>query len=144
MVRNNGKSAEHSAMEKLLSDLQGHPLAWAFLQPVNGEEVADYYEVIKQPMGKFPRGTNDVAVQGPTDAPRGPRSHYSMTDFATMEHKLDTNQYPNLDLFLTDAQLVFDNCRTYNAEGSLYHKNATKLEKFLKDQVHSLKLKKEY
>ena len=72
------------------------------------------------------------------------RARNTMTDFATMEQKLDTNQYPNLDLFLTDAQLVFDNCRTYNAEGSLYHKNATKLEKFLKDQVHSLKLKKEY
>lgn len=40
-------------MEKLLSDLQGHALAWAFLQPVNGEEVPDYYEVIKQPMGAF-------------------------------------------------------------------------------------------
>lgn len=52
MSRNNGKSAEYSAMEKLLSDLQGHALAWAFLQPVNGEEVADYYEVIKQPMGE--------------------------------------------------------------------------------------------
>ena len=53
MVRHNGKSAEHTSMEKLLSDLQGHPLAWAFLQPVNGEEVADYYEVIKQPMGTY-------------------------------------------------------------------------------------------
>ena len=53
MIRNSGKSAERSAMEKLLSELQGHPLAWAFLQPVNGEEVADYYDVIKQPMGQF-------------------------------------------------------------------------------------------
>jgi Bromodomain len=39
-------------MERLLSDLQTHPVAWAFLQPVNGEEVADYYDVIKEPMGK--------------------------------------------------------------------------------------------
>ncbi|KAF7790346.1 hypothetical protein EIP86_001301 [Pleurotus ostreatoroseus] len=115
MIKHNGKSAEHSAMEKLLSDLQGHPLAWAFLQPVNVEEVQDYLDVVKQPM-----------------------------DFHTMEHKLDHNQYPNLDTFLTDAQLVFDNCRTYNAEGSLYHKNATKLERYLKEQVASLKLKKDY
>ena len=38
-------------MERLLTDLQGHPLAWAFLQPVNGDDVPDYYEVIKKPMG---------------------------------------------------------------------------------------------
>ena len=55
MIKHNGKSAEHSAMEKLLSDLQGHPLAWAFLQPVNVEEVQDYLDVVKQPMGMSTR-----------------------------------------------------------------------------------------
>lgn len=38
-------------MRRILTELQAHPLAWAFLQPVNGDEVADYYNVIKQPMG---------------------------------------------------------------------------------------------
>ena len=38
-------------MEKLLSDLSGHTLAWPFQQPVNADEVPDYYKVIKQPMG---------------------------------------------------------------------------------------------
>jgi len=38
-------------MERLLSDLEQHPLSWAFLQPVNAEEVPDYYDVIKEPMG---------------------------------------------------------------------------------------------
>ena len=47
------KSAERSAMEKLLSDLQGHALAWPFLQPVNADDVADYYEYITHPMGKL-------------------------------------------------------------------------------------------
>ena len=64
-------------------------------------------------------------------------------DLSTMEHKLETNQYPNLEAFLADAKLIFDNCRLYNAEGSPYHRNATKLEKFLKDQVATLKLKRE-
>lgn len=45
------KTPERSIMERLLSDLQQHPLSWAFLQPVNAEEVPDYYEVIKEPMG---------------------------------------------------------------------------------------------
>ena len=40
-------------MQRLLSDLQGHPQAWAFLQPVNGNEVEDYYDVIKRPMGSL-------------------------------------------------------------------------------------------
>lgn len=38
-------------MELLLADLQGHPVAWAFLQPVNADEVPDYHDVIKEPMG---------------------------------------------------------------------------------------------
>ncbi|EPT05008.1 hypothetical protein FOMPIDRAFT_1045676 [Fomitopsis schrenkii] len=112
-VRSNGKSAEHNLMEKLLSDLSTHTLAWPFQQPVNADEVPDYFEVIKQPM-----------------------------DFSTMEHKLDTNQYPNLDAFLVDAQLVFDNCRTYNPEGTVYYKNSIKLEKFLKEHA-AYRVKKE-
>ena len=60
-----------------------------------------------------------------------------------MEHKLDTNQYPNLDAFLADAQRVFDNCRTYNPEGTVYYKNSLKLEKFLKDQLAAYRVKKE-
>lgn len=51
-VRPNGRNPDHSIIQKLLSELQLHPLAWAFLQPVPTDEVTDYLEVIKQPMGK--------------------------------------------------------------------------------------------
>lgn len=47
------RSPQYSAMRRILGELQAHPLAWAFLQPVNGEEVADYYTVIKNPMGMY-------------------------------------------------------------------------------------------
>ncbi|KAF9232734.1 Bromodomain-containing protein [Melanogaster broomeanus] len=104
--RSTPKSAEHNFLHRLLGDLKAHPNAWAFLNPVNGEEVVDYYEVIKRPM-----------------------------DFNTMEHKLNTNQYPNLKSFVDDTQLIFDNCRLYNPEGSVYVKHAAKLEKFTKEQV---------
>ncbi|KAG2055785.1 hypothetical protein BDR06DRAFT_953620 [Suillus hirtellus] len=100
-----GKSAEHTQMQRFLSDLKAHPLAWAFLNPVNADEVPDYYGVIKRPM-----------------------------DFSTMEHKLDTNQYSSLKFFLDDVQLVVDNCKLYNPETSIYHRNAVKLEKFMKEQ----------
>lgn len=38
-------------MQRLLADLQGHSLAWPFLQPVDDSLVEDYYDVIKKPMG---------------------------------------------------------------------------------------------
>jgi histone acetyltransferase len=50
-VRQLARSPQYSAMRRILGELQTHPLAWAFLQPVNGDEVADYYKVIKNPMG---------------------------------------------------------------------------------------------
>lgn len=84
------------------------------MNPVNIEEVPDYPTVITTPM-----------------------------DFSTMEHKLDTNQYPNVGAFLADARLVFDNCRLYNAEGSTYHRNATKLERSLDESLEKLNLKRE-
>lgn len=56
-------------------------------------------------------------------------------DFSTMEHKLDRNVYTDVDSFLADANLVFDNCILYNPEGSIYAKGALKLGKFLKDMV---------
>ena len=45
------KSPLYNAMRRILVELQNHPLAWAFLHPVKAEEVPDYYNVIKNPMG---------------------------------------------------------------------------------------------
>ncbi|OSD06821.1 Bromodomain-domain-containing protein [Trametes coccinea BRFM310] len=105
-LRPTGRNAERAAMEKLLSDLQGHSAAWPFLTPVDPQEVADYYDVIAHPM-----------------------------DLSTMEHKLETNQYTDVDAFLDDAQLIIDNCRTYNPEDTVYHKCATKLERYMRDRM---------
>jgi len=93
-------------MQQLLVSLQSHSQAWAFLVPVNGEEVTDYYDVIKKPM-----------------------------DFNTMEHKLNHNVYDNLNAFLDDARLVFQNCLLYNPEGSVYAKHAIAMQRFLDEQV---------
>ncbi|KAI8993065.1 hypothetical protein BD414DRAFT_483199 [Trametes punicea] len=105
-LRPTGRNSERAAMEKLLSDLQAHSAAWPFQHPVDPKEVADYYDVITHPM-----------------------------DLSTMEHKLETNQYPDVDAFLDDAQLIFDNCRTYNPEDTVYHKSATKLEKYMRERM---------
>jgi len=52
-----------------------------------------------------------------------------------MEHKLNHNLYDSVSSFLEDARLVFQNCLTYNPEGSVYAKNAIALQKFLEEQT---------
>jgi len=56
-----------------------------------------------------------------------------IADLSTMEHKLTTHQYRNLEAFAEDAQLVFDNCRLYNPEHTIYAKHADKLEKAFRE-----------
>ncbi|KAJ6587080.1 hypothetical protein DFH09DRAFT_1142523 [Mycena vulgaris] len=105
-VRIISRSSDQYFMEKTMKELKEHSSAWPFVKPVIAEEVADYYDVIKEPM-----------------------------DFKTMTEKLEANLYTSVETFLDDAQLVFDNCRRYNPEGSTYVKHANKIEKFLKDRV---------
>ncbi|KAI9682241.1 MAG: histone acetyltransferase [Caeruleum heppii] len=90
----------------LLNDMQNHQSSWPFLQPVNRDEVADYYEVIKEPM-----------------------------DLSTMEEKHEKDLYPTPEDFIRDAKLIFNNCRKYNNETTPYAKSANKLEKFMWSQV---------
>lgn len=58
-----------------------------------------------------------------------------MLDFNTMEHKLNHNLYDSVNAFLDDARQVFNNCLTYNPEGSVYAKNAIAMQQFLDEQV---------
>jgi len=90
----------------LLNELQNHPSSWPFLHPVDSKDVADYYDVIKQPM-----------------------------DFRTMEERLEADVYAHPEEFIRDARLVCDNCRKYNNETTPYHKSATKLEKYMWNQI---------
>jgi histone acetyltransferase len=93
----------------LLNDLQNHNSAWPFLVPVNKDDVADYYDVIKEPM-----------------------------DLSTMEQKLEADQYATPEDFIHDAKLIYDNCRKYNNESTPYAKCATKLEKFMWQQIRAV------
>lgn len=100
LARQPRRNPSHSLLMHLLSALQTSSSAWPFLQPVNGEEVHDYYEVIKEPM-----------------------------DLSTMEQKLEKDQYENVEDFVRDVLLVVRNCKRYNAENTPYAKAANKLEK---------------
>ena len=71
--------------------------------------MADYYEVIKEPM-----------------------------DLATMENKLEADKYSTPEEFIKDAKLVFNNCRKYNNDSTPYAKSANKLEKYMWQQIHAI------
>ncbi|KAF6763071.1 histone acetyltransferase NGF-1 [Ephemerocybe angulata] len=47
----NLKSPDYNLMERTLHSLKEHSLSWPFREPVNLEEVPDYLDVIKTPMG---------------------------------------------------------------------------------------------
>ncbi|CAD6933900.1 unnamed protein product [Tilletia controversa] len=100
------RGPHHNLMRHVLIEMGNHASSWPFLNPVNGEEVPDYYDVIKSPM-----------------------------DLSTMENKLENNQYAVIEDLVVDAQLIFDNCRRYNPAQSPYAKCANKLDKFLKDHL---------
>uniref|UniRef100_A0A3B4V524 Bromodomain adjacent to zinc finger domain 2B n=1 Tax=Seriola dumerili TaxID=41447 RepID=A0A3B4V524_SERDU len=73
----------------LLAELEAHQDAWPFLTPVNHKAVPGYRKVIKKPM-----------------------------DFSTIREKLANNQYLNLETFIIDVNLVFDNCEKFNEDDS--------------------------
>ncbi|CAL9734767.1 histone acetyltransferase Gcn5p [Monosporozyma servazzii] len=100
------RGPHHAIMQNILIELQNHAAAWPFLQPVNREEVPDYYEFIKEPM-----------------------------DLSTMEVKLDGNKYEKMEEFAYDVKLVCNNCRLYNGENTSYFKYANRLEKFFNSKL---------
>lgn len=104
------RGPHHNLMRHVLVEMSNHQAAWPFANPVNAQEVPDYYEVIKEPM-----------------------------DLSTMEVKLENNQYASLDDLLHDAHLIFDNCRLYNPPTSVYAKSANRLERFVKDSLQAWK-----
>jgi histone acetyltransferase len=112
-IRRPPPNPEHATMEKLLKDMQGHHQSWPFLSPVSVDDVPDYYETIKHPM-----------------------------DMRTMEDKLAAHRYPNMEAFITDAQLMWDNCMSFNPADTVYHKCAKAMAKWFKTRIAN-RVKKE-
>ncbi|PJF17797.1 hypothetical protein PSACC_02405, partial [Paramicrosporidium saccamoebae] len=98
----------YEMLRPLLNELQSHPAAWPFLKPVDGEEVSSYYTVIREPM-----------------------------DLASMDSKLEGDQYKTLPEFIADFNLVVQNCRLFNDPDTSYCKNATNLEKFFQERLRA-------
>ncbi|OAD65433.1 hypothetical protein PHYBLDRAFT_58032 [Phycomyces blakesleeanus NRRL 1555(-)] len=96
-------------MRHLVSELNDNPSSWPFSDPVNADEVTDYYDVIKEPM-----------------------------DLTTLHNNVEAGVYMTLEDFTKDVQKIFDNCRLYNAESTNYTRLANKLEKFFEERLSVL------
>lgn len=89
-------------LRRFLYQIQNHKQAWPFLNPVNRDEVPDYYNVIVQPM-----------------------------DLLTIEGRLENDSYEAPKDLVADLKLIFANCRQYNDASTVYSKCAAKLEKYM-------------
>ncbi|KAK4109470.1 histone acetyltransferase GCN5 [Canariomyces notabilis] len=89
-------------LRRFLYQIQNHKQAWPFLNPVNKDEVPDYYNVIANPM-----------------------------DLSTVEEKLELDQYATPRDLVADLKSIFSNCRQYNDATTVYTKCAVKLEKYM-------------
>ena len=78
--------------KELLNDLKNHHTSWPFLKPVDGNTVLDYYDLIKQPM-----------------------------DLGKIGEKVEKDEYLSIEAFKNDVQLIFNNCRSYNAPNTTFY-----------------------
>lgn len=102
------RSKLYETLRPILNDLQSHPAAWPFAEPVDPQEVPSYYQQISQPM-----------------------------DLTTMDTKLESEQYTDVKGFAEDVFLIVKNCRTFNDPDTTYYKNANSLEKFFLEKLRS-------
>ncbi|KAI9337064.1 hypothetical protein DFJ73DRAFT_849758 [Zopfochytrium polystomum] len=98
----------YTLMKTIVTEMQDNPNAWPFVEPVSG--VADYYDIIKEPM-----------------------------DISTLTSCIENDEYRTLDDFVKETNKIFNNCRIYNEEGTSYVKCANKLEKWFKDRLKALR-----
>mmetsp|Transcript_13452 Transcript_13452/g.15418 ORF Transcript_13452/g.15418 Transcript_13452/m.15418 type:complete len:233 (-) Transcript_13452:65-763(-) len=94
---------ETKKLTTLLQALYDNTDSEEFRNPVDvkGLGLNDYFDIIKNPM-----------------------------DLGTVKKNLKANKYKFVEDCLNDIQLIWDNCKQYNAEGSWIWKIADKLEKF--------------
>mmetsp|Transcript_4578 Transcript_4578/g.8623 ORF Transcript_4578/g.8623 Transcript_4578/m.8623 type:complete len:466 (-) Transcript_4578:221-1618(-) len=99
----------HNFMREVHTSMMDHPDAWPFLDAVDGREVPDYYDIIKDPV-----------------------------DIALIKRRLAIGEYYiTLEMFAADFRRMFENCRIYNAPDTVYFKCATKLEQHFEQKIQN-------
>lgn len=89
-------------LRRFLYQIQDNKLAWPFLNPVNKDDIPEYYKAIVSPM-----------------------------DLSTMEEKLEKDLYTSPKDLVEDLKLIFSNCSQYNDTATVYNKCGVGLEKYM-------------
>ncbi len=99
---------ETKKIEMILTKLKNNENSLSFLRPVNYRELGlpDYPKIIRKSM-----------------------------DIATVESKYKRKEYSSLAKIYDDLQLIWDNCKKFNMEGSTIYEQADKMENFT-DQLY--------
>ncbi|KAI8585824.1 Bromodomain-containing protein, partial [Geranomyces variabilis] len=97
------------ACGQMLSELCKHASAWPFKTPVDPVLVGapDYFDVVKRPM-----------------------------DLSTVERKLASHQYSEVQDFADDVQLMLNNCFLYNPPTNTVHQLGKSLEGYFSLQLN--------
>ncbi|KAI9333474.1 hypothetical protein BDR26DRAFT_868415 [Obelidium mucronatum] len=100
--------AELKDCKFLIKTIKLHHSAWPFLAPVDpiALGIPTYFDVVKTPM-----------------------------DFGTIGMKVESHQYENVKSFISDLQLVFDNCYLFNPPEHAVCISAKQVEKYLENQL---------
>ncbi|KAL6257354.1 hypothetical protein P5V15_010930 [Pogonomyrmex californicus] len=101
----------YNSLNNVLNSVKVHSAAWPFLEPVDKDEVPDYYDHIKYPM-----------------------------DLKTMEERLKSKYYVTRRLFIADMIRIFTNCRLYNSLDTDYYRCANALEKYFQTRMKEIGL----
>merc|ERR1712020_157484 len=83
-----------------------------FMHKPSKRDYPDYYDVISKPM-----------------------------DMTLIRQKMREDEYQSADALVDDVKLMFNNCKTYNVEGSDIYNNAITLETVLLKKYNDLKKK---
>jgi len=100
------------AIKRLVKQLLANRSSIPFQQPVDPNEVPNYYKVIKEPM-----------------------------DLSSVERKVNNGQYTKLCEFIGDVMRIFENCRFFNQPNTSIMKSAQSLEAFFSQKLSQLREK---
>ncbi|KAI7745194.1 hypothetical protein M8C21_024415 [Ambrosia artemisiifolia] len=101
---------EKKLMVFILDRFQKKDTHAVFSEPVDPDELPDYYEIIKQPM-----------------------------DFGTVRSKLDNGLYSNLEELEADVYLICSNAMQYNSSDTVFFRQARAIQELAKRDFENLR-----
>ncbi|KAK1279256.1 Transcription factor GTE12 [Acorus gramineus] len=101
---------DRKTLELILDKLQKKDIYGVYAEPVDPEELPDYYDVIEHPM-----------------------------DFGTVRRNLNRSAYSNLEQLESDVFLICTNAMQYNAPHTIYFKQARSIQELAKKKFEKLR-----